>query len=138
MNAKVQIVARAERASTQKKLKQAGADFVVLPAAIGAHRIVSILTNPKAVEFIELVTHRSSLAIEMEEVVVSDPGPFAGKTLRDADVGRRTGVMVVAVKRADGRVEFPPNGDEPFAAGDAIVLLGRNANLASFREAFQG
>lgn len=138
MNAHIQIIARAERASTQKKLKQAGASHVVQPAAIGAHRIVSILTNPSAVEFIELVTHRSSLAIEMDEVVVADPGPFAGQTLRDADIGRRTGVIVVAVKRADGRVEFPPKGDEPFAAGDSIVLLGRRANLTHFREAFRG
>jgi voltage-gated potassium channel len=138
MNAHVQIIARAERSSTQKKLKQAGANHVVLPAAIGAHRIVSILTNPSAVEFIELVTHRSSLAIEMDEVAVTDPGPFAGQTLRDADIGRRTGVIVVAVKRVDGRVEFPPKGDEPFAAGDSIVLLGRRANLMHFREAFHG
>ena len=137
MNAKVQIIARAERGTTQKKLRQAGANHVVLPAAIGAHRIVSILTNPSAVEFIELVTHRSSLAIEMAEVAVNDPGPFAGRTLRDTDVGRRTGVIVMAVKRRDGRVEFPPSGDEPFASGDVIVLLGRHANLEQFRREFE-
>jgi voltage-gated potassium channel len=138
LNSKVQIVARAERASTQKKLRQAGANHVVLPAAIGAHRIVSILTNPSAVEFAELVTHRSSLAIEMDEVAVKSPGPFVGLTLRDANIGRKTGVIVVAVKRADGRVEFPPQGDEPFASGDSIVLLGRRANLIQFREEFRG
>ncbi len=66
----VQIVARAEQPSTQKKLRQAGADHVVLPTAIGAQRIFSILTNPSAVEFVELVTHRSSLAIELSEVAV--------------------------------------------------------------------
>ncbi len=136
MNARIQIVARAERSTTAKKLKQAGANNVVLPAAIGAHRIVSILTNPSAVEFTELVTHRSHLAIEINEVVVHDPGPFAGLTLRDADIGRRTGVMVIAVKRADGRVEFPPSGDEPFSAGDTIVLLGRRTTLEQFRKEF--
>ncbi len=134
----VQIIARAERASTQKKLKQAGANHVVLPATIGAHRIVSILTNPAAVEFVELVTHRSSLAIEMDEVAVVPDGPFSGQTLRDLDVGRKTGVMVVAIKRADGRVEFPPRGDEPLGPGDAIVLLGRHANLVHFREEYRG
>ena len=55
----VMIVARAEQPSTLKKLRQAGANHVVLPAAIGAHRIVSLLTNPTAVEFAELVTQRS-------------------------------------------------------------------------------
>lgn len=138
LNAKVQIIARAERATTQKKLRQAGANHVVLPAAIGAHRIVSILTNPSAVEFVELVTHRSSLAIEMDEIQVKAPGPFVDLTLRDLDIGRKTGVMVVAIKRADGRVEFPPSGDEPLGAGDSIVILGRHANLVHFREEYRG
>lgn len=134
----VQIIARAEQPSTTKKLQQAGANHVVLPAAIGAHRIVSILTNPTAVEFVELVTHRASLAIEMAEVDVRIPGPLAGQTLRDANIGRRTGVIVIAVKRADGRVEFPPTGDEPFAPGDSIVLLGKRDRLDQFRREFQG
>lgn len=138
MAPRVQIIARAEDPATQKKLRQAGADHVVLPTAIGAQRIASILTNPSAVKFTELVTHRSSLAIEMADVDVQDPGAFVGRTLRDLDIGRRTGVMVIAVKRADGRVEFPPSGNEPFANGDVIVVLGRPANLEQFRTEFGG
>lgn len=133
---KVQIIARAEQPSTQKKLKQAGADHVVLPATIGAQRIASILTNPSAVKFTELVTHRSSLDIEMADVDVREGGPFAGRTLRDLDIGRRTGVIVLAIKRADGRVEFPPSGDEAFAPGDVIVLLGRPESFEQFRGEF--
>jgi len=133
----VEIIARAEQPGTLKTLKQAGADHVVMPAAIGAHRIVSLLTNPSAVEFAELVTRQSSLAIEMEEIPVKARGPLDGLTLRDADIGRRTGAMVIAVKRADGRVEFPPSGDEPFAAGDSAVILGRRSNLDLFRENFR-
>src|SRR5262245_20847445 len=36
----VRILSRAEQPTTQKKLLQAGANHVVLPAAIGAHRLV--------------------------------------------------------------------------------------------------
>jgi voltage-gated potassium channel len=132
----VMIVARAEQPTTLKKLRQAGANHVVLPAAIGAHRIVSLLTNPTAVEFAELVTQRSSLAIEMDDIPIRQGSPLQGHTLRDADIGRRTGVIVIAVKRADGRVEFPPSGDEPFAPGDSIVVLGRRTNLDQFHRQF--
>ena len=67
----------------------------------------------------------------------STPGaPLAGQTLRDADIGRRTGVLVMAIKRADGAVEFPPSGDKAFEPGDSIVLLGRRASLDQFREEF--
>ncbi|MGC8638491.1 MAG: potassium channel family protein [Isosphaeraceae bacterium] len=130
------IIARAEQPTTEKKLRQAGANHVITPAAIGARRIVSLLTNPTAVEFVELVTQRSSLAIEMDEVPIQPESPLAGKSLRDADIGRLTGVIVIAVKRSDGRVEFPPGGNIPFAPGDSIVLLGRRANLDQFRATF--
>jgi voltage-gated potassium channel len=130
------IIARAEQPNTQKKLKQAGANHVIMPAVIGAHRIVSLLTNPTAVEFVELVTQKSSLAIEMDDVPIRAESRLAGKTLRDSDIGRLTGVIVVAVKRAEGHVEFPPSGDQPFVPGDSIVLLGRRANLDEFRRQF--
>jgi voltage-gated potassium channel len=133
---RVRIIARAEMPTSQKKLHQAGANHVVLPAAIGAHRIASLVTNPTAVEFVELVTQRSSLAIEMDEFPVGPSSPLLGRTLRDADIGRRTGVIVIALKRADGRVEFPPSGDEPFASGDSIVVVGRRSNLDRFRLQF--
>ncbi len=130
------IIARAEQHTTQKKLRQAGANHVIMPAVIGAHRIVSLLTNPAAVEFVELVTQRYSLAIEMNDIPIHAESPLAGQTLRDADIGRLTGVMVMAIKRADGRVEFPPSGDQPLGPGDSIVLLGRRASLDQFRERF--
>jgi voltage-gated potassium channel len=46
-------------------------------------------------------------------------------------------VIVIAIKRVDGRVEFPPGGDEAFAPGDSIVLMGQRENLHQFREHFQ-
>lgn len=137
MAPKVMIVARAEMPSTPKKLRQAGANHVILPALIGAHRIVSLLTNPTAVEFAELVTQRSSLAIEMDDLPVREGGGLAGRTLRDADVGRRTGTIVIAVKRADGRVEFPPPGDDPLLPGDSLVVIGRRPHLDHFRTLFE-
>lgn len=132
----VVIVARAEQPTTLKKLRQAGADHVVLPSAIGARRIVSLLTNPSAVEFAELVTQSSHLAIEMDDLPIKAGSTLHRITLRDADIGRRTGVIVIAIKRADGRVEFPPTGDEPFGVDDKIVILGRRENLVQFREQF--
>ena len=130
------IIARAEQPSTVKKLKHAGADHVVLPAAIARHRIVSLVTNPAAVQFAELVTRRTSLAIEMDELPILEGHALAGHSVRDADIKRRTGVIVVAIKRGDGQLIFPPTGDEILAPGDSVVFLGRRDNLDQFREAY--
>jgi K+/H+ antiporter YhaU regulatory subunit KhtT len=61
---------------------------------------------------------------------------LAGRSVRDADIKRRTGVIVVAIKRADGQLVFPPSGDEILAPGDSVVLLGRRGNFEQFRHEF--
>jgi voltage-gated potassium channel len=72
----------------------------------------------------------------MDEMPIQEAHALAGRSVREADVKRRTGVIVVAIKRADGRLEFPPTGDEILAPGDSIVYLGRRANIDQFREQF--
>ncbi len=133
---KLTIISRSELHSTSKKLRQAGANHIVSPAVIGAHRIVSLLTNPSVVEFAELVTHKISLAIEMDEFPVSEGDGLHGRGIREADVSRRTGVIIVALKRRDGRVEFPAPIDAKLEVGDTVVLLGRRENLVAFQREF--
>jgi voltage-gated potassium channel len=137
MTPDLRIFARAEMPSTEQKLRRAGAQHVVLPAAIGAQRIVTMLTNPAVVSFTELVAGKATLEIELDEVRVTADGAFLGKTLRDLDIGRKTGVVVVAVKRADGSLDFPPDGGRAFVAGDGIVLLGRRGTLDELRAVYQ-
>ena len=45
-------------------------------------------------------------------------------------------MIVVAIKRADGQVDFPPSGDEILAPGDSVVILGGRDNLDQFRQQF--
>jgi voltage-gated potassium channel len=129
----IEVIARAEQESAHKTLRQAGARHVVMPAAIGAHRIASLLTNPSAVEFAELVTNQSRLALEMDEVPMAANSALVGHSIAEADVRRRTNALVVAIKRHDGRVEFPASHEAPIEVGDVVVLLGRRANLDQFR-----
>lgn len=130
----VRILARAEQPSTQKKLLQAGADQVVSPASIGAHRVVIMLLNPEALQITELLSKTMGVPFEVEELEIDPDSPFAGRSLRDADIGRKTGVMVLAVKHANGGVDFPPRGDRALAIGDRIVFLGRPESIETFRE----
>ena len=100
------IIARAEQPSTVKKLRHAGADHVVMPAAIGANRIVSLVTNPAAVQFAELVTQSTSLAIEMDELPIlgsARPGRSQPPRCRHQAAHRRDRRRDQAGRRA-GRV----------------------------------
>ena len=47
----------------------------------------------------------------------------------DLDLRRRFGVTVVAIRRADGRLDLNLKGDTQIYGGDVLILLGKPENL---------
>jgi len=133
----LQIIARGEYPTTQKKLLQAGADRVVLPAAIGARQMASMITRPSTLEFLEMVAGRSFMDIEMDELTLPDGCQLVGRTVHEAEARRRHGLLVVAVKRSEGEMVFNPDGDFAFQPADTIIVMGRPGDVARFREEYQ-
>jgi voltage-gated potassium channel len=81
---KIFIIARGELPSTEKKLKLAGADRVVLPANIGAERMAHMITQPTAIDFLEGEEGRMNLNellgqmnVQIDELVITTDSPFA-------------------------------------------------------------
>jgi voltage-gated potassium channel len=108
LNPDLQIFARAELPTTEKKLLQAGADRVVLPAATGAMRMALMLTRPSAVELVELVVGRQIAEVEIDELTISFDSPLVGRTVRDSEPRRRHGLLIVAVRHTGGVLAYGP------------------------------
>ncbi len=106
LNRDLQIIARGEQPSTQKKLVQAGADRVVLPAAIGAMRIASMVTRPSTVDLFELATGAKSMDVEVNEWVIPRTSTLVGKTVEAVEARRRHRLLVVAVRHKGRRLGF--------------------------------
>jgi voltage-gated potassium channel len=136
LNAQLQIIARGELPSTEKKLLQAGANRVVLPAAIGAHRMASMIMRPSTIELLELVSGQSTLDVDIDEIIIAAGSPLAGKTTVDAETRRRHGLLIVAVKKQTGPMIFNPGSDVVFQAGDTIIVMGRVEDIDRFRREF--
>lgn len=118
----LQIVARAEHASTEPKLKRAGATRVVCPQVAGATMIANILTRPNVVDFVEIAGR--GLQLEMDEYVIGSNSTLAGKPLRDSQVRERGGAIVVAIKRANGETLYSPPPHTGLRKGDTLILVG--------------
>lgn len=134
LNRSLQIIARGESPSTQKKLLQAGADRVVLPAATGAQRMAAIITRPSTVELLELVAGKSVLDVEIDEVTIPAGCPLVGNTVQTAETRRVHGLLVVAVKRPHGAMVFNPGAEFEFAAGDTVIVMGKPDDIGRFRD----
>ncbi len=133
LNPSLHIIARGELPSTRKKLLQAGADRVVLPAAIGAQRIAAMIIRPSTVELLELVTGRGVMDVALDELPIGQGSPIIDQTVQTIEARKRFSLLVVAVKRASGDMSFNPDEKLRFAVGDTIILMGRVEDIERFR-----
>lgn len=136
LNPKLQIIARGELHATEKKLIQAGADRVVLPAAAAALRMAAMITRPSTLELIELAAGHYIAEVEIDELTIPSDSPLVGCTVRDSQTRRRHGLLIVAVRHADGRLKFNPDADTVFQSGDAVIAMGRAHDIERFREEY--
>lgn len=132
LNPGFQIIARGELPSTQKKLMQAGADRVILPAAIGGLRAASMITKPSTVELMELFAGKSVLDVEIDELLLRADCPLIGHLVGETVFRRRHGLLIVAVKRRDGRMVFNPDAEFRFESEDTIVVMGKPDDIKRF------
>ncbi len=137
LNRALQIIARGEFQTTEKKLLQAGANRVVMPAAIGALRMAAMITRPSTIELMELVGGKSILDVEIDEITVSSQSPLVGKTIIDAEARRRHGLLIVAVKQAAGNMAFNPGSEVVFQPNDTIIVMGRLEDIDRFRQEYK-
>lgn len=129
MNPSLFILARAFDERSEHKLRRAGADRVVAPTQIGAARMAHAILRPTVVEFMELATHRESLELQMEELGLQEGSSLCGMTLEESPIRSRYGLIVIAIKRADGHMIFNPASDTELKVGDTLITMGRPENL---------
>ena len=119
----LKIVARAEQAGTERKLKHAGAYRVICPQVIGANRIANILTRPHMMDFFEEAS--KGVDLEMEEYVIQERSALEGVRLADSSLRQKADAMVVAINRASGETVYNPPADIVLRANDRLILIGR-------------
>ena len=136
LNRDIQIIARAEFRSTERKLRQAGADKVVLPTVIGARQMVRMITRPSTADLIEMVNESSFTELELEEFLIEPDNRLSGVSVRETEELRRHKLLVVAVKDADGHLIFSPTAEHRFNEGDTVMLMGHAEDIEQFCSEF--
>jgi voltage-gated potassium channel len=124
MSDRIFIVARAEDEGAEKKLTRAGANRVISPYVIGGQRVAQAVLRPSVVDFIELATRSDYMALQIEETVVHQTSALCGQPLRDTGLRHDLGLIVVAIKRPDGRMVFNPAPEAVIVEGDILITLG--------------
>jgi voltage-gated potassium channel len=129
------IVGRAETDDARTKLKRAGADRVISPYHLGGVQLAQTALRPAVVDFVQLATSSDNMDLNLEQVHIGTGSSLAGRNLIDSEVRQRFGVVVVGIRRADGRMDFNPEPETVMSAGDDLVVLGRATSLKELEAA---
>ncbi|MEL6230892.1 MAG: NAD-binding protein [Cyanobacteria bacterium J06627_3] len=138
LNNSIAILARGELPSTEKKLRLAGANHVVLPATISAGRMANLLINPAAEDFLAQGEGRMALNqllgeidIQLSELPVESQSGLVGATIRDIETQGHGTFIIVALRRQSGEMLIHPKQDTFLISGDALILMGHQGDLPS-------
>lgn len=136
LNPELYIAARCIHSHAEPKLRQAGADMVISPYVAGGKRLAMALLKPNALEFLEGVMHGEGLEMGVEEVHVKHGAPYINKSIRDSRIHHETGVLIIGVKKKDGKFISNPPADALLQEGDRLIIIGKNADLSRFEKTF--
>lgn len=129
-----EIVALVEEPMHRKPLTLAGASSVFTPrhmlaAALAARASERI--NPRLSGIQQLGR------LEVRELRVQDSSPLAGKTLKDAAIGARTGATVIG-QWVGGRLQAPPTAEMRLEPRGIMVVVGSGEALERVEELAEG
>lgn len=146
LNAKLTIIARGEAAATERKLLQAGADRVVMPAHIGAERIAEIIMYPGLSSALraprqEATASLRGLGIELEVVIAEQGAAFVGRTVAEIEREAGHGCLILAMQApgsdaASSVAAGTLAAETRVEAGSGVTLLlraGQHVALEGFR-----
>ena len=137
LNNKLFIISRASQVTSQKKLKLAGADSVIMPDKIGGDHMASLVVIPDLITFMDKLSTEGENTTNLEEVAIED---FADQmecnSLRDLDLRRKTGCTIIGYIEPDGNYIINPEADLPLEPNSKVIVLGRPEQIKKLNEMF--
>jgi voltage-gated potassium channel len=138
LNSRLHLSARIDEEASEQKMRRAGADFVFAPYKSTGHRMAQALLKPHVHQFMDFTRHGAGPDVGIEQVRVSGRSSFAEQTLGRMEVQRALGLMVLAIRKADGEMLFNPTPDQKIAAGDHLIVMGETDGLRKLEQMLAG
>lgn len=138
---RARIVVSVGRPELRDTLKAAGVTYVASPADMGGRLCAAAAFEPEVAMAIEDFT-AADVRSDIQEYVVRDGSPLAGKSFEEADqrVRTATGCILIGLAHRGPSGEFETVVNPPPASrvevGDAILLIATIENSEKFRRWF--
>jgi voltage-gated potassium channel len=132
LNPDLFIMARSSYKESESKLRAAGASIVESPYDMGAANMALKLLRPTVTNFLDIALtrqHNKHNEIQMEEIPVGDSSDLVNVMLKDSGIRQKYNLIIIAIKKSDGKMIFNPSYETIFKSGDTVIAVGTDENL---------
>ncbi len=127
------VISRANEVEARDKLRLAGADRVVSPQLVGAHRLAALAAEPRLDEFVDVILHGKLMELRIEGFEVGEGSVLAEQMLCNADIRGLSGAQVLALESPDGEIEFNPEPEAVIHTGHTLIAIGSSDQVERLR-----
>ena len=127
LNPMLNVASRVIEEEAEPKFRRAGADAVFMPYTMAGSRLAQSILRPHVVEFLEVATAESELKVSIEQVRV--PATHGTRSIKDLDIRRQVGIIVLAIRKASGNMLFNPAPEDNIEPGDFLIAMGTEEQL---------
>ncbi|WP_069160927.1 potassium channel family protein [Nocardia altamirensis] len=133
MRSDLVIIARARTEGSKSKLLRAGANRAVNPQLIGGRRMAAFALQPNVAEFLDVVMHDDTLEYRMEEIAIGAGSQLIGCSLKDVELRRTTGALLLALRIPGGQFIANPTDEIELHTDTVLIVLGTRTQLDAVR-----
>ena len=143
MNPDLHIVSQVSENRNIQKLEKAGADRVISPKQIAGRRLASVSLQPAIVNFLDILSTGGDESIRMESFRIEKGSSLSGCSLRESNIGKNTGAIIIGIIGPDGKTRFNSSSEASLSniilhEGDELITMGNDAQLSSFQKFLKG
>ncbi len=137
LNPNVKIISRASNISSEKKLKTAGVNNVVMPEKVGGAHMAYLVARPDIIEFMDHLSVQGDSPINLEEIICEQlPKEAINKSIDEIGVRRKTGANIIGYKTPEGEYVINPSPTTKVIPNSKIFVLGTKEQIALMRDIF--
>lgn len=135
LNPKLTIISRASEDNSDKKLKLAGADNVIMPDKIGGAHMASLVMKPDVMEFVDFITGQGGDNIRLEEITFDNLSEeFRNKSIRELEIRNKSGANIIGFKTSNSEYIINPSADTKIIPDAKLFVLGTTDQINKLKE----
>ncbi len=137
LNPNLIIISRASDDNSDRKLKTAGANNVIMPDKIGGAHMASLVMQPDIMEFVDFITGQGGDHIKLEEITFEKlPSTFKNKSIRELEIRNISGANIIGFKTGNGEYIINPSPDTIMIPDAKLFVLGTSEQITKLKELF--